>query len=106
MTTNAPKAGGDGGGDGCDIALNSLKNMSAHKFNKQLTITLLFEGLGQSTHELIGRALITCLREAVETIRPALCSVSCRGRTRRVSACASSACETRESPFALRWTSS
>ncbi len=50
-------SGGDGGGDGCDVALNSIKNMSTHKFNKQLTNTLLLEGWGQSTHELIGRAV-------------------------------------------------
>ncbi len=31
--------------------------MSADKFNKQLTNTLLLEGLGQSTHALIGRAV-------------------------------------------------
>ncbi len=32
-------------------------NMSTHRFNKQLAHTLLLEGWGQSTHELIGRAV-------------------------------------------------
>ena len=31
--------------------------MSAHKFNKQLTNTMLLEGLDQSTHTIIGRAV-------------------------------------------------
>jgi hypothetical protein len=39
------------------VALNSLKNVSAHKFNKQLTNTMLLEGLDQSTHKIIGRAV-------------------------------------------------
>ena len=31
--------------------------MSAHRFNKQLTNTMLLEGWEQSTHEIIGRAV-------------------------------------------------
>ena len=37
--------------------MNSIKNSSTHKFNKQFPNTLLREGWDRSTHELIGRAV-------------------------------------------------